>query len=421
MCGPTKRDPRIRDGRRARPWRALLCNKVHRLNRLELPAAATRGECKIARQSNVDSGKPTFQSAIGSNANLIVGALLFGGLFVADTIYQLRRGYYLQAIGAAILVGLIGYVLIRTLYDAFKGPQKPAHCSIDGWGPPRSRAVMVLLAVCVTATVVGWMLPHHWYLDEGTVGRSGVWQHHEWWRLVTSPFLHANYLHVYYNMLALWFLGSMIDTTLGTPRFLAIYFGAALGGGLAVVAAGQERTLGVSGAVYGLMGAAFCFGFRAFRAGHRSAAKRMIVASGALIAVNLLFSFAVPNISIAAHVGGLLTGFFIAIFVGFPVRLNDAWALSDRCPSPASFTYDVNADRFSYHGPAGFALKAGLVAPSASASTKESGWSPHLNVSDLDPQTPIECFVEDPYVLFSREAPKVAASGADSEAAAITA
>jgi membrane associated rhomboid family serine protease len=259
--------------------------------------------------------------------------------------------------------------------------------------------VLVLLVVCVATTFLGWAAPNNWNVQEGTVGRIGVWEHGEWWRLITSPFLHANLTHLYFNMFALWFLGREIDSSLGTPRFLAIYFAAALGGGLMVVAAGQERTLGASGAIYGLMGASLYFGLRAFKAGYPVTAKRMLVATGALVGLNLLLSFSIPFISIAGHVGGLITGFAVAAALGVPQQLIDAWALSDRCPPRAAFTYDVNAGRFSYHGPVGFALRENFITERATAATRAAGWAPYVDAGDLNPDSPVDCYVDDPYPL----------------------
>jgi membrane associated rhomboid family serine protease len=339
---------------------------------------------------------PTFWSVIASNVYSIAGALLYGAALAAVVVYQWHEHDYLQAIGAAILAGLLGYYLFDVLRRAAARRDTPARWRVDGWTPPRSWATIGLVVFCVLTTLAGWALPNHWYIDEGTVGSAGVLQRHEWWRLVTSPFLHASPMHLYFNMLALLVLGSEIDSSLGTTRFLTIYAAAALGGGLMVVATGQEKTLGASGAIYGLMGAALYFGIRALRAGHVNAARRMLVAVGALIVLNLLLTLSIPNISMAAHLGGLLAGFAVAALVGVPVRLIDAWALTDRLAG-GLFSYDVNSDRFSYHGPAGVAVDAGLLNPESLAVTREPGWSSHVEVRILDPQTPIDCYVDDPY------------------------
>jgi hypothetical protein len=131
----------------------------------------------------------------------------------------------------------------------------------------------------------------------------------------------------------------------------------------------------------------------------------MLVTSGILVGINLLFSFSIPNISIATHLGGLVTGFLVAALVGFPARLCDAWAMSDRLSPAAYVTYDVNADRFNYHGPAGFALEIGLVRPNAVATTTEVGWSPRVHAGDLDPKTSIDAYIENAYDILALGGP----------------
>ena len=107
----------------------------------------------------------------------------------------------------------------------------------------------------------------------------------------------------------------------------------------------------------------------------------------------------------AAHLGGLVTGFLVAAIVGFPAGLGDAWALSDRCPPPACLTYNMNANRFSYRGPAAFALETGLVEPNAVATTTEVGWSPRVRTRDLDPTTIIDAYVENPHEILALAGP----------------
>ncbi len=75
----------------------------------------------------------------------------------------------------------------------------------------------------------------------------------EWYRLVTSGFLHANVMHIAFNMLILFFLGRLLEPALGTPRFLALYFASLLAGSLGALALSPNAlTLGASGAVFGL-------------------------------------------------------------------------------------------------------------------------------------------------------------------------
>jgi membrane associated rhomboid family serine protease len=130
----------------------------------------------------------------------------------------------------------------------------------------------------------------------------------EWWRLVTSGFLHEAFWHIGFYMLALYWLGRMIEPALGHARFLAIYLASLLTGSLAVVLMQPDvNTLGASGAVYGLLGAAIVM-----------ARNRQIdlMQSGLIpilalnFGITLLFGF-----SLAGHVGGLLGGLLVTFVV----------------------------------------------------------------------------------------------------------
>jgi membrane associated rhomboid family serine protease len=136
----------------------------------------------------------------------------------------------------------------------------------------------------------------------------------EWYRLVTSGFLHAGYLHVGLNMLLLWVLGRLLEPVIGSARFLLLYVAALFTGSLGVVILdpGRVPTVGASGAVFGLMGAAVVAqrlaGIDPWRSG-----------IGPTIALNLVFTFAIPGISIGGHIGGLLGGAAAAwLLLGLP-------------------------------------------------------------------------------------------------------
>jgi membrane associated rhomboid family serine protease len=128
----------------------------------------------------------------------------------------------------------------------------------------------------------------------------------EVYRLVTSGFLHASLLHIGFNMLLLFFLGRLLEPALGTPRFLALYFASLLAGSLgALILEPNSLGIGASGAIFGLAGATFVI---ARGRGMEALAGQI----GFLIVFNLIFSFASPNISIGAHIGGLIGGVICA-------------------------------------------------------------------------------------------------------------
>ena len=131
----------------------------------------------------------------------------------------------------------------------------------------------------------------------------------EWYRLVTSGFLHASLFHIGFNMLLLFFLGRLLEPALGTPRFLVLYFASLLAGSLgALVLEPNSLGIGASGAIFGLAGATFVI---ARGRGMEALAGQI----GFLIVFNLIFSFSSPRISIGAHVGGLIGGVICALII----------------------------------------------------------------------------------------------------------
>jgi len=124
----------------------------------------------------------------------------------------------------------------------------------------------------------------------------------EYYRLITSGFLHAGLIHIGFNMFLLYVLGQMLEPAVGHVRFATIYLTALLGGDFgALLVSPDSLTIGASGAVFGLMGAAV------LTLRSRGFDPR---ASGipALIVFNLVLSVVIPGISIGGHIGGLLAG-----------------------------------------------------------------------------------------------------------------
>ena len=131
----------------------------------------------------------------------------------------------------------------------------------------------------------------------------------EWYRLVTSGFLHASLWHIGGNMLLLFFLGRILEPGIGTPRFVALYFVSLLAGSFgALLATPGSLTLGASGAVFGVLAATFVIA--------RGRGVDALASSvGILILINLAFSLGVRGISLGAHLGGLAAGVLCALLV----------------------------------------------------------------------------------------------------------
>lgn len=140
------------------------------------------------------------------------------------------------------------------------------------------------------------------------VGGGGV-AGGEFYRLVTSGFLHFNITHILFNMVALFFLGRLVEPALGTVRFLGLYFASLLAGSLgALLLDPTAFTVGASGAIFGLFSAAFVM---ARGRGLDALAGQL----GFLLVINLAFTFGVSGISIGAHLGGLVGGAICALAI----------------------------------------------------------------------------------------------------------
>jgi membrane associated rhomboid family serine protease len=154
-------------------------------------------------------------------------------------------------------------------------------------------------------------------VDLGTVGIAtfegqpiGVAEN-QYWRLITGGFLHDGILHIAFNMYILYWLGTMLEPVLGHKRFAALYFASLLAGSFGpILAKPHALTVGASGAVFGLMAAAFVLqrarGIDPWRSG-----------IGPVILLNLAlpFVFTNLNISIGGHIGGLIGGAIAALAI----------------------------------------------------------------------------------------------------------
>lgn len=162
--------------------------------------------------------------------------------------------------------------------------------------------------------------------DHGYLSPQSVLQYGEWWRIVTAAFLHANEAHIGLNMLALYSVGREVEAVFGKVRFALLYALSIAGSGLAIVyfSAYTVPTLGASGAIFGLFGALVAVGLRLGARG-----RSLIMSLLPVLAINLVFTFSIPGISAAAHVGGLITGFLagLVLFMGSRQRrLANAYA-----------------------------------------------------------------------------------------------
>jgi len=179
-----------------------------------------------------------------------------------------------------------------------------------------------LIAICVVAFIgemaggagLGFGRAGGTFVEKGALFGPSISINHEYWRLVTSGFLHAGFLHIAFNMYLLWYLGRLLEPAMGHVRFAAIYFTSLLAGSFgALLLEPNSVTIGASGAVFGLMGAAVV----EFR---RRGIGFLESGIGVLILLNLGLSFIVPGIAIGGHIGGLIGGVLAALAINLGAR-----------------------------------------------------------------------------------------------------
>ncbi len=178
----------------------------------------------------------------------------------------------------------------------------------------RAPATFILIAVNVAAyfaeiaTGSGGLEPITSLIPEfGLFGPSVA--DGEWYRLLTSAFLHAGLFHIAGNMILLFFLGRILEPSIGTPRFAMLYFVSLFAGSFgALLLSPDSLSIGASGAVFGVLSGTFVIA-------RGRGVDALASTIGILILLNLAFSFGVRGISVGAHLGGLIAGGLCALFI----------------------------------------------------------------------------------------------------------
>ena len=154
-----------------------------------------------------------------------------------------------------------------------------------------------------------------WGADYGPLTLSG-----EWWRLLSSTFIHFGIIHIAMNMFVLWGVGGFVERLYGNLPFLALYLCAGLAGSLASVLWNPLRvSAGASGAVFGVYGALGAYLLRRRDVIPREALQQLWQSTGMFVLFNVLFGFSRRGIDNSAHLGGLAGGFVFGLFLAAPI------------------------------------------------------------------------------------------------------
>lgn len=134
----------------------------------------------------------------------------------------------------------------------------------------------------------------------------------EIYRLLTACFVHANFLHIFFNMYALYYVGPMVEKYYGKLKYLLIYLGSGIMGSLFSVVLSNNVSIGASGAIFGLFGSMLYFGYK-YRATLDGFVRSGIIP---VLFINLILGFIVPNIDVYGHIGGLIGGLLLSYILG---------------------------------------------------------------------------------------------------------
>lgn len=176
--------------------------------------------------------------------------------------------------------------------------------------------IVINVSVFLGITLLGEAENTIFMMEHGAMYAPYIINGHEYYRLITSMFLHFGIDHLVNNMIMLGALGWNLEMELGHIRFLLVYFGSGIGAGIfSLVANSLKNSLvvsaGASGAVFGLMGAlVFVVIWNKGRL-KRLNIKGMLI----MVALSLYLGFTDVGVDNIAHIGGLLTGFLLGVIL----------------------------------------------------------------------------------------------------------
>ena len=144
----------------------------------------------------------------------------------------------------------------------------------------------------------------------GAKHNNAIIFHGEYYRLVTSMFLHGGIVHLLFNMYALYILGDFIERIYGAKKYLAIYFVSGIVASIFSLYFSPVMGVGASGAIFGLLGAALVFAYNEKDRIGKALVTNIIV----IILLNVFIGLSMSNIDISARFGGFIAGAILGLF-----------------------------------------------------------------------------------------------------------
>lgn len=176
--------------------------------------------------------------------------------------------------------------------------------------------IVINIAVFLIMSMFGDTEDSMFMLEHGAMFEPLITQEHEYYRIITSMFLHFGIEHLLNNMVMLGALGWNMELEIGRIRYLIIYMASGIAGNILSLYIGVSSSeyavsAGASGAIFGLMGALFYVAIRNRGRLGRISGKGMFI----MIALSLYFGITSGGVDNAAHIGGLICGFLLAVIL----------------------------------------------------------------------------------------------------------
>lgn len=207
--------------------------------------------------------------------------------------------------------------LLRRHYDGLN-PEADRVERVSLYDKPRWSYLFLAVNILVflIATFMGGSEESRVLVSLGAKDSARIWLG-EYWRLITPLFFHVGYAHLFFNSVALFRIGPIVERLFGGVRFIVIYLLAGIGGVLAsIIGLPYESSAGASGAIFGLLGALIYFSRLKPRAASAYFGNNLWVVLG----INLVLGFTVRGIDNYGHIGGLVCGFLVAAVLGLNPR-----------------------------------------------------------------------------------------------------
>ena len=301
----------------------IVSNYIHNDEQLDYDLFKTKQIMKSIKQKTLSMKVHTLSIFLnlGDNVHFDDGKIEFNTCIKAKKMSDIiKNDYVLEAfpdINKTTSFKEDGMELfMKITSDINKKSEAEAHIAEDVFAPKKPIVTYILIALNIIIFLLMYVLGNGsqdtaTLLDFGANARYFVVGFDQFYRLITYSFLHIGIMHLAFNMYALFIIGKDIESFYGKGKYLIIYFGSAICGGLLSICMSNNVSAGASGAIFGLLGSLLYFGYH-YRLYLGNAMRSQIIP---IIILNLFLSF-LPGIDGSCHIGGLIGGVLISMACG---------------------------------------------------------------------------------------------------------